>query len=155
MKWILVGERGTELNRMVGEWARKMIGAQHGWRDFSTISMWEDGALLCAILYEGYCGNSINMHVAAVGGKRWMNRRILFAAFDYPFNQLKVDRVTGLVPDSNEAAKRFDEHLGFVREGVLRRGADDGSDLIVYGMLREECRHLESPHGQRLGAERA
>ena len=51
-------------------------------------------------------------------------------------------RVTGLVHDNNHDARRFDEHLGFKQEGVLRKAAPDGDDMIVYGMLREECRWI-------------
>jgi RimJ/RimL family protein N-acetyltransferase len=51
--------------------------------------------------------------------------------------------VTGLVRVDNIEARRFDENLGFVQEGIIRRGADDGTDMILYGMLKEECRWLE------------
>jgi RimJ/RimL family protein N-acetyltransferase len=47
------------------------------------------------------------------------------------------------VREDNLDAQRFDEHLGFKREGLVRRGADDGTNLILYGMLKEECRWLE------------
>lgn len=115
------------------------------------MSLWDDMTILAAVIYEGYVGNAICMHVAASPGKRWLNRRFLHDAFAYPFGQLKVVRVTGTVSDSNDQAKKFDEHLGFVREGVIRRGSPDGSDLIIYGMLREECRFLEmKSHGKKL-----
>jgi RimJ/RimL family protein N-acetyltransferase len=81
------------------------------------------------------------MHIAAEG-KRWMNRQILFAAFDYPFNQLGVRRITGLVPGKNMQARGFDEHIGFRLEGVMRNALKD-DDILVYGMLREECRWLD------------
>lgn len=136
----------------VGEWARKKMGLPHPWTGFTTLSLWDDCEILAAVIYENYSVNAISMHVAAVDGRRWLNKAFLHQAFDYPFNQLKVDRVTGLVPDSNEAAKRFDENLGFVREGLIRRGSHDGTDLILYGMLREECRFLEKPHGQVVGS---
>lgn len=138
---------GPNVNIAVAEWARKKIGIEHGWPQCSTLSLWDDMTILAAVVYEGYVGNNICMHVAAEG-KHWLNRQFLYACFDYPFNQLKVDRVTGCVPDSNEAAKRFDEHLGFQREGLLRKASQDGSDLIVYGMLRAECRFLEKRLGR-------
>lgn len=145
VKWILAGR--PDINAVVSDWVRRKVGLEHGWPQCSTLSLWDDVTILAAVVYEGYVGNNVCMHVAAEG-KHWLNRQFLYAAFDYPFNQLKVDRVTGCVPDSNEAAKRFDEHLGFKREGLLRRASQDGTDLIVYGMLREECRFLERKLGR-------
>lgn len=82
------------------------------------------------------------MSVASDGTGRWFNRTFLRAAFAYPFIQMKYTRVSGLVRVDNYAAQRFDEHLGFKREGLLRKGDDDGTDLILYGMLKEECRWI-------------
>ena len=107
-----------------------------------AIGLLEDGKLIAGVVYNMYTGNGIMMHVAA-SKPRWLNREFLKAAFAYPFLQLGCDRVTGLVRTDNTAAQRFDEHLGFVKEGVIRRGDDDGCDLILYGMLHEECRWLK------------
>jgi RimJ/RimL family protein N-acetyltransferase len=84
-----------------------------------------------------------------------LSRHFLKEAFRYPFEQLCVDRITGLVPARNLEAQRFDEHLGFVLEGRARRALPDGDDLLIYGMLREECRWItqEQHDGrQRLSA---
>lgn len=107
-----------------------------------AIGLEEDGNLIAGVVYNMYTEASICMHVAAEPGKRWMTRDFLFRAFAYPFLQLKCNRVTGLVRVDNIEARRFDEHLGFVQEGVIRRGASDGTDMILYGMLKEECRWL-------------
>ena len=82
------------------------------------------------------------MHVAAVPGKRWMTKDFLWRVFAYPFLQLNCNRVTGLVREDNIVAQKFDEHIGFKREGLIRKGATDGADIILYGMLKEECRWL-------------
>ena len=47
-----------------------------------------------------------------------------------------VQRVTGLVRAKNLAARRFDEHIGFELEGIMRKAFID-DDLCVYGFLRE------------------
>lgn len=107
-----------------------------------AIGLEEDGRLIAGVCYTGYTGNGILMHVAAEG-KGWLNRAFLKAAFHFPFVSLGCTRVSGLVRTDNKEAQRFDEHLGFKKEGVIRRGDDDGCDLIMYGMLKEECRFLE------------
>lgn len=108
-----------------------------------SIGLEEYGELIAGVVFNWYTGPSICMHVAAVPGKRWMTRDYLYRCFAYPFLQAKCNRITGLVREDNLDAQRFDEHLGFKKEGLLRRGADDGSNLILYGMLKEECRWLE------------
>lgn len=115
--------------------------------DFSendvAIGMEEDGEIIAGVVYNWYTGPSICMHVAAEPGKHWLTRQFLYAAFAYPFIQLNCNRVTGLVRVDNLKAQKLDEHLGFVREGILRKAADDKTDFILYGMLKEECRWLE------------
>jgi RimJ/RimL family protein N-acetyltransferase len=107
------------------------------------IGQYKDGKIIAGVVYNQYNGPSICMHVAAEPGSRWMTRDFLFRAFAYPFIQLGCNRVTGLVRADNMEARRFDEHLGFKQEGIIRKGADDGTDMILYGMLKEECRWLE------------
>ena len=108
----------------------------------NTLGLEEDGELIAGVVFENYTGSSITIHVAAVEGKRWLNKDFLFRVFAYPFLQLECNRLTGLVRADNQTAQKFDEHLGFVKEGVMRKGATDGTDYIIYGMLKEECRWL-------------
>jgi RimJ/RimL family protein N-acetyltransferase len=82
------------------------------------------------------------MHVAAKPGVMWVRREAMHRFFAYPFLQLGCNRVTGLVAATNLTARKFDEHIGFVQEGVLREGLPNGEALIVYGMLRAECRWI-------------
>jgi len=102
----------------------------------------EDGELVAGVAFNMYTGASISMHVAAIPGRRWMTKEFLWRSFAYPFIQLKCNRITGLVREDNLDAQRFDEHLGFKREGLLRGACLDGSNMILYGMLKDECRFL-------------
>lgn len=103
-----------------------------------------DGDLVAGVLYEGYNGHNVWMHVAAEPSKQWLNRQYLHYCFHYPFNEMGVKRLTGYVEASNEQARRFDEHLGFKQEAVLRGAASDGGDVILYVMRREDCRYLRN-----------
>lgn len=104
------------------------------------IGLEENGELIAGVLFDNYNGRSISMHVAATG-KRWMNKAYLFACFHYPFVHLKVKKIIGLVDSMNTDARRFDEHLGFVKEATI---CDAGkmNDLIIYSMTPEQCRFL-------------
>lgn len=105
---------------------------------------------LCVVLYDNFNQANVNMHLAAVPGKRWLNREFLWYCFYYPFMQLGVKRVTGIVAASNLEARKFDENLGFTLEATLEDAHPDG-DLLIYKMTREQCRwlHLKEPkHGK-------
>lgn len=104
------------------------------------IGLEKDGELIAGVLYEGFNGHNVWMHVAANDDGHWLNRRFLRAAFEYPFEQLELKRVSGFVAASNERARRFDEHLGFELEATLSGAAHDGGDALVYVMWRDKCR---------------
>lgn len=106
------------------------------------IGLKKDGDMIAGVLFDDYNGNNVWMHVAAEPGARWMNREYLFTCFGYPFNQLQCKRITGWVEASNEKARRFDEHLGFSQEAVLEGAARDGGDVLIYKMMRDDCRFL-------------
>ena len=110
---------------------------------------WEvDGDLVAGVIYEGYNGHNVWMHVAAEPGKQWLRREYLQYCFSYPFDEIGVSRVSGYVAASNHDAMKFDEHLGFQREAVLKGAASDGGDIIIYVMRREDCRYLKGTrHG--------
>lgn len=106
----------------------------------------ESGELIAGVLYEGYNEHNVWMHVAAEPGGRWMTKEFLRYCFHYPFVELGCSRVSGYVEASNLAARRFDEHLGFRVEAVLKGAASDGGDVILYVMRREECRYVPLAH---------
>ena len=140
MTWRLVL---TEKERC-GEFARARIPHVPSWGEwYEAIGLERDGELVAAVIFNFFSGADIAMHIAAVPGRRWMTRELLRAAFRYPFVQLGCRRVTGYVPASNTDALRFDRHLGFVQEGVMREALESGEDVIVLGMLRSECRWLQ------------
>ena len=103
----------------------------------------EDGQLVAGVIYEGFNGHNVWMHVAAEPGGRWMRREYLRYCFEYPFNEMGVSRVSGYLAASNTQAVRFDEHLGFHKEAVLTGAASDGGDIHIYVMRREDCRFLK------------
>ena len=121
-------------------WASEVIGftprpdVQHmGWQ--------EDGKLRAVVLWDGFSKCDCNIHIASDGTGHWLRRAFLRAAFAHPFVQWKMRRVTALVPAKNAAALRFDLHLGFKQEGVVRHALPD-DDIIILGLLREDCRFI-------------
>ena len=134
-----------------GDWAKQFIPHVSSWGEwYQAIGLERDGVLQAVVVYNFYNQADIAMHIAAVPGSRWMTKGFLQTVFCYPFIQLGTKRVTGYVPAKNMAARRFDEHIGFRREGLMRDALPD-DDVIVYGMLKRECRWIhESSHKRNI-----
>lgn len=111
--------------------------------DMKAIGLRKGGHLVAGVLYEGFNGRNTWIHVAAQPGARWLVRDYLRACFVYPFGLCGVDRLTGYVNESNAAARRFNEHLGFREEARLKGAAPDGGDVILYVMWKKECRYVD------------
>ena len=125
----------------VAEWVASKMDVPCSFTDFQVVYDTRDGELIAAVVYDRYLDQrDIHMHVAAEGN--WLTRPFLEHAFTYPFEKLGCARVTGLVSDPEKL--RFYQLLGFQIEGCLRKALPDG-DLIIVGMLRDECKFI---HGQ-------
>ena len=130
---IVIGEH-------VARWVAERTGGQYFDGSGQGIGWVNHGELVAGVLYDNFTGGSVQMHVAGVG-KRWLVREFLHFCFRYPFEQLKVNKVVGLVDSSNAAALRFDLHLGFQQEAVIKDAGRTG-DIIVLTMTRDQCRFI-------------
>ncbi len=131
----------TDRSADIVKWVAQKIGEKDIALSYGA-GLEMDGKLVAGVVFAGKTDTNVHMHVASDGTRRWMTPEYLGFCFAYPFFHLKCERVTGHVRADNLDAQRFDEHLGFIREGRLRRACADGTDLIIYGMLKEECRFL-------------
>lgn len=126
------------------KFAEDAIGIKFG-NDAKAIARIVDGQTRAVCVYEGFCDVDCRIHIATDGSFMPINRKFLKHCFWYPFVQLKLNRITGLVPATNKRALKFDLSLGFVSEGLIRKGLP-GDDLVILGMLREECRFIPNIH---------
>ena len=137
-RYILEGE-----DQLVAEWVCDRTGGRLDLTQspYSAIGCRDRlGNLVGGVVYNNFTRNDCHMHVGGIG--QWLTRRMIGECFRYPFIQLGCSRVTGTVSSDNEHALDFDFRLGFQHEGTLRHYFADGRDLILLGMLREECRWL-------------
>lgn len=128
-------------HKRVADWVAAQTNcSSHAWAGYVCLGLEEDGKLVAGVVLESYNGRNANAHIAGIG-RNWMNRQMLLTFFIYVFNHLKLTRLTGLVPASNQAALAFDYHVGFKHEATLKDAAKDG-DMEVLVMRREDCRYL-------------
>ena len=114
-----------------------------------AIGVERNGKLTAGVVYDHYNAANICMHIAALPGRRSFNREFLWIIFDYPFNQLHVKRVTGIVPASNPDAVNFAKGLkGIKLEATLTDAHPDG-DMLIYCMFKEKCTYLGINDGKK------
>lgn len=114
------------------------------WGNFNALGLVREGHLVAGVIYNSYEAANVNMHIGAVDGAKWLTREFLFAAFDYPFNQLEKRRVSAFMRATNERAIAFAKNLGFTYEGTLPHYYWK-DDALMYGMVKERCRFLRVP----------
>ena len=107
----------------------------------TCIGQEKDGNLIAVIGYCGFQAKSCMMHCAAID-ENWISKDLLWASFDYPFNQLGVKVILATVSSENEEALKLDRHLGFKDKAYIEDAHVDG-DLVILAMRREDCRWLD------------
>jgi RimJ/RimL family protein N-acetyltransferase len=124
----------------IGNWVCERAGGTWIPNRGRTIGRIKNGELVAGVIYEDYNGANVVCHIAGV--RDWATRAYLRTIFDYPFNQLRVKRITVPVASNNARSIRFVEHLGFEREATLRDAHPDG-DLFIYKITADKCRWVE------------
>ena len=83
------------------------------------------------------------MHMVNLKGG-YTPKKLLFAAFDYPFNHRGVEIIFGVVNSLNTKAMEYDQKLGGFKEAARYVGMhDDGGDLVVFEMNKADCRWIK------------
>lgn len=126
-------------SHVVGPWVCQRAGGQWVEGSGAAIGWVSKGRLTAGVLYCEWNGANVVVHMAGEGN--FLTRKYLYTIFDYPFNQLKVKRVTLPIASSNKKAIRFVKHLGFELEATLQDAHPSG-DLLLFKMTRDECRWL-------------
>lgn len=125
---------------VLGPWAAPRVGMKSYLPgSASSIGLVRGGRIVAAVLYTDFNGANLSCHIAIEGR---ITRQFLSIIFHYPFVMLGARRITGPVASSNARARKFDEHLGFEQEAILRDAHPDG-DLIIYVMTADKCRWLK------------
>jgi RimJ/RimL family protein N-acetyltransferase len=103
----------------------------------------ESGKLMAGVLYEDWNGANVVCHIAGEGN--WATRDFLGVIFDYPFNQLKVRRITVPVNSDNEKSINLVNRMGFQLECTLAQAIPSG-DLHLFRLFRDECKFLKGKY---------
>lgn len=118
---------------------QKKTNANSKWGAFTALGWEVNGNLKACVLYERCNKRSVTLHVAGEG--LWCNKTFLHYVFDYPFNQLKVNKCLGFVDTANWKALKTELNMGFIVEHIIKDAGDNG-DLACISMTKEQCKFL-------------
>lgn len=96
------------------------------------------GELVAGMAWSGVERGNVEITFAAET-PRWATRETIRRLMWGMFVKLDCHRVTTRIAASNTRAIRFNEGIGFKREGVIRQGWGRGEDCVVLGLLRDEA----------------
>jgi len=124
-------------------WVSDRIQDSYFDENATSIGIIKKNCIIAGVVYNNYNGNNIVMSVAAEPEQYWATREFLMCVFRYPFIQLGLPRVTSFVEAGHDKSLILNKKLGFQQEGVMRCASDNGGDLIMFGMLKAECKWLK------------
>lgn len=136
------------LDHRLAEWIANRIPGMSAvdlQRHAATVGIVSKGELIAAMACGGKERGNVEITFAADSPK-WATRATIAKLMHWPFVQLDCHRVTTRIAASNARAIRFNEGIGFRREGVIREGWGPGEDAILLGLLRDEAPEWMVPH---------
>lgn len=125
-------------DQIVSEWVRQRIPAMP--RDFGPSSAIgvtdESGQPLAGVVFHDYQETFRTIQLsAAADSPRWATRHIVGTILRYPFIQLGVNKVWTATQHTNRRALKFNEGVGFIREGTLKDHFGPGIHAVICRML--------------------
>lgn len=127
--------------KAVGNWVYARTGGTFPESISTAIGLAKDGVLVAGVVYEGFNGASVKTHIA-IDDKTYLTKDFIRTIFTYPFTQLGVHKLIGIVDSSNTRAIELNKRLGFIQEAVLE-GTSLTGDLILMTMTKPQCRWLK------------
>lgn len=125
-------------------WAQARIPDCRFRDDARAIGRQKNGEIVGVVVYDTFSTNQCFVHLAS-GARKWMSPEFAYHAMAFPFIQCGFPRISCIVSEANFLSLRFTRLFGWTEEGRLREAGPNGEDLVLFGMLRHECRYLPAP----------
>jgi len=123
------------------DWVDRKIPGNPGFDNPLGLGSLHNGTMACSVVFDNWRPATRSVYASiAVENKAALTRGVLASFFDYGFNHLRCKRITCLIEKNNEKSIRLCSRIGFTHEGTLRQASPSGNDLLIFGMLAQECR---------------
>lgn len=129
----------------VGHWTANRVSGQYFEAGSQAIGLQKGDQIIAGVIYEHFNGKSIVCHMAVEGQ---LTRGFLWTIFDYPFNQLKAEKIILPVASINLNSVKLVLNMGFREEARLLDAHPTG-DLVFFTMKKTSCRFLGVRYGKR------
>lgn len=137
------------VDHRIGWWVAQAASSGRYDPAFSqAIGLIKDNEPVAGVVFTDYNGRSMTVH-QAINGK--ITREFLHKVSDYAFNQCRVEKLIGPVDSSNEKAIKLVENMGFKEEARIKDAHPKG-DMILFTLLKENCRFLGERYGKKCTA---
>lgn len=127
-------------------WAEERIPHCRFREDAKAIGQEKDGELTAVVVYDTFSRGSCFVSVAA-SRRKWFTPEFATVTMAYPFIQCGFNRINCVISERNRLSLRLTRHFGWTEEGRLRAAGPEGEDMLLFGMLRSECRFLPATIG--------
>lgn len=98
-----------------------------------------DAELWAVVVFHDYQPNYSTIQCTTVAAdKRAWTRGTIRAILHYPFMQLGVYKIWGVIPHTHAVALDFNRRLGLRQDGTLRHHFGKGTHAVVMSMLLPE-----------------
>ena len=140
---MLIVANSPQLKQIAAEILQKEIGVQPSvdqqaifWCNKKTKDIeW-------CIGFNAFLGKTCQIHVVNFN-KKYTPRELLWATFDYPFRQLGLESLIGIVNSNNKLAMKYDQNLGFKEVYRFKGMHDNDGDIVVFEMKKADCRFIK------------
>lgn len=139
---MLVGAQDSHTKQVAAQILLNEIGLQ------PTLSqqaiLWvdpDDRQIKWVVGFDSFVGKTCQIHTVNLGLQS-MPRLLIWAGFDYPFNQLGLKTIVSTVNSTNERAMKYNNKLGFKEVLRLEGCHEDDGDIVIFRMNKKDCRWL-------------
>ena len=116
--------------------------------DLKVVGWASGNRLHCVVGFNWFIGSVCQIHVAYEDNWKYTPKELLKVVFEYAFKDAGREMVIGVVNSQNKQAMIFDKHLGFKELYRIVGAHDNGGDIVMLGMRKEDCRYLENENAE-------
>ena len=135
----------TDNQRLLSFWISNHIsgGAIYNIEHFSFGVYNDENKLVGVYQFANHLEEQRQVDIqVALTDPRAVNRSIMRMIFSYAFDYLAVRRINAHVSVNNTRSIKTCLRAGYQIDGILRQGGIFGEDVILFGMLRSDCRFI-------------
>lgn len=113
--------------------------------DLQVMGWVTDDKLRLCVGFNAFLGKVCQIHVAMEPGFDYTPKEMLRSVFQAAFLDFQRELLIGIVNSNNEKAMKYDLHLGFKEVTRFPKMHDDGGDIVILSLAKEDCKYLTQP----------